>query len=126
VKRDAIDFHSVRFEHEAIHLRLLNWARYVGSGRGGTACSPMFRLYRCPDTWVDAMPHVPVDTLDGSKIERAVAKLPEKHMGAVRWSYVYSNWGVGPFKACRVLAVRQDTLNELVHDGRSMLKNRSA
>lgn len=126
MKRDAIDFHAVRFEHEAIHLRLLNWARYVGSGRGGTACSPMFRLYRCPDTWVDAMPHMPVDTLDGSKIERAVAKLPEKHMGAVRWSYVYSVRGMGPKKACAALAVTPATLFDLVSDGRTMLKNRAS
>ena len=125
MKRDQIDFHAVRFQHEAIHLRLLNWARWANSGRGRATCMPMFRLYRPSNTQIQVEPSIPIDTLDGSNMEKAVAALPEKHMGAIRWSYVYSTWGVSIFKACRVLAVRQDTLNELVHDGRSMLKNRA-
>jgi hypothetical protein len=84
----------------------------------------MFKLYRCPDTWIDAQPRIPIDTLDGSRMETAVGKLPEKHMGAVRWSYVYSGWGVSVFKACRVLAVNQAGLDQLVNDGRTMLRNR--
>jgi hypothetical protein len=126
MKRDAIDFHEVRPAHLAIHERLLNWSRYVsGGGGGGSSAIPMFRLYRCPDTWHNPMPSIPVDTLDGARMEKAVGFLPEKHMAAVRWSYVYSGWGVSVHKVCRLLAVRQDTLNELVHDGRSMLKNRA-
>lgn len=127
MKRDAIpDFHAVRSDHMGIHDRLCNWSRYVSSGRGRSSTMPMFRFYRSTDTWTEADPRMPIDTLDGSRIEREVAKLPEKHMGAVRWSYVYSLWGVSVFRACRVLAVNQTTLSQLVHDGRAMLKNRSA
>jgi DNA-directed RNA polymerase specialized sigma24 family protein len=125
VNRDPIDFHAVRFQHEAIHLRLLNWARWAGSGRGGTVTTPMFRLYRTSDTWCPPEPSIPIDSLDGHKMEKAVAKLPEKHMCAIRWQYVFSERGMSIYKACRVLAVRQDTLHQLVQDARSMLKNRS-
>jgi hypothetical protein len=124
MRRDAIDFHAVLFAHEGIHLRLINWARYVGGNRKAMSASPMFRLYRCPDTWIDPSPHIPIDTIDGHRIEKAVTALPEKHRDAVRWQYVYSGWGVSVWKACRALAVRQDTLHMLVQDGRTMLKNR--
>jgi hypothetical protein len=126
MKRDAIDFHSVPWEHRHIHARLENWSRYVSSGRGGSACAPMFRHYRSTDVWQNIEPAIPVDSLDGSAIEKAVGKLPEKHMVAVRWQYVYSFWGVSYWKVCRHLAVRPDTLQRLVHDGRTMLKNRAA
>lgn len=125
VNRDAIDFHKVLFEHERIHERLVNWSRYVSSGRGRMSCMPMFRLYRAPNTWHNDEPHIPIDSLDGSKMESAVARLPEKHCGAIRWQYVYSTWGVGIHKACRLLVVRPDTLHKLVVDGRAMLKNRA-
>jgi hypothetical protein len=49
--------------------------------------------------------------------------LPEKNRWAIQWSYAF------PFirveKVCRVLAVNRPGLGELVHDGRSMLKNRA-
>lgn len=124
MKRDAIDFHAVRFAHEPIHERLLNWARYVRGGGGGSSCMPMFRLYRAPDTWHEATPHIPIDSLDGSRIEKAVRALPEKHMAAIRWSYVYSARGMSIWRVCRAIGVRPGTLSELVHDARSMLKNR--
>jgi len=126
MRRDAIDFHKVLFEHEKIHERLVNWARYVNSGRGRASCMPMFRLYRCPNTWVDDTPHIPIDSIDGGRMEIAIQKLPEKHCAAIRWSYVYSTWGVGIRKACQALAVQPDTLHRLVADGRTMLRNRSA
>jgi len=126
MKRDQVDFHEVRFIHEPVHERLLNWARYVRGGGGGASSSPMFRLYRAPDTWHQATPHIPIDSLDGSKMERSVRHLPERHMVAIRWSYVYSHWGVSVWKVCRAIGVRPDALNELVHDARSMLKNRGA
>ncbi len=128
MKRDAIDFHEIRPQHLAVHERLCNWARYVSVGRrGGGGIHPMFRSFRSSEVWAapDSM-GIPVDNIDGSAMEKAVAALPEKHRGAVQWHYVYSGWGVSIFKACRLLAVRQDTLNELVHDGRAMLKNRGS
>lgn len=84
----------------------------------------MFIMYRTG--YHDPAPFIPVDTLDGSRMEKAVYQLPEKHCAAIRWSYVYGQRGMSIYKACRAFGVRQDTLNELVHDGRAMLKNRSA
>lgn len=123
-RRVAIDFHSIRPGHEPIHERLLNWARYVCSSGQGNACQPMFRMFRSTYLWGNYDAGIPVDTLDGSRLEKAVGMLPEHHAAAVRWHYVYSTRGVSVYKACRVLAVRQDTLAQLVHDGRSMLRNR--
>ena len=127
MKRDAIDFHEIRPHHQAVHDLLLNWSRYVMGGRGGlTQATPMFRNYRSSEVWSGHEPGIPINTLDGSEMERAVHKLPEKHCAAIRWHYVYSLKGCSIFRACRVLGVRQDTLNELVHDGRAMLKNRGS
>ena len=123
MKRDAIDFHEIRPQHLAVHERLLNWSRYVGSHRGSQP-SPMFRNYRSSEVWQSTASAIPIDTLDGSAMEKAVFHLPEKHCAAVRWYYVYSARGCNIHRMCRLLAVRQDTLNELVHDGRSMLVNR--
>lgn len=124
MRNDKIDFHAVAPQHEAMHLRLINWARYISPGRGGSLCAPMFRLYRSTDGWISHEPQMPIDALDGLKIERAVSALPEKHRDATRWSYVYSSHGMSIHKACRALAVQQDTLQRLIYDARSMLKNR--
>ena len=124
-REDAIDFHEVRQIHNAIHDRLENWARYVCAGNGGKSCAPMFRHYRSSEVWQEPTIRTPIDSLDGSKIERMVGQLPEQHMMAVRWWYVYSNWGVSMHKACRVMGIGRARLNDLVHDGRTMLKNRS-
>lgn len=124
MRRDSIDFHEVRPQHIKVHESLLNWARYVDGGRRQSwGIQPMFKHYRSTDVWVDLTPQIPIDRLAGSAMEKAVSFLPESHKLAIRWSYVYSRW-VPVFRVCRALGVRQDTLNELVHDGRSMLKNR--
>jgi hypothetical protein len=46
MKRDAVDFFSIRAGHEQIHERLQNWARWGRGGRGGGAMLPMFQNYR--------------------------------------------------------------------------------
>ena len=124
MKRDCIDFHKLAYRDEPMHERLLNWARYVSSVRGNATCAPMFRFYRSSETWADNTPRIPVDSLDGLRIEREVAKLPEKNCLAIRWQYVYSLRGVTVWKACRTLAVTQPALFDLVTDARHMLKNR--
>jgi DNA-directed RNA polymerase specialized sigma24 family protein len=123
VKRDDIDLHAVRHEHLAIHERAMNWARYVRDGnRSGHGTAPMFRHYRSSEVWGTDTLRTPIDTLDGHRMEKAVAQLPEKHRDAIRWSYVYV-W-IQPAKACRGLGVTRSGLADLVHDARSMLKNR--
>ncbi len=125
-RREAVDFHTVRDIHLAVHERLTNWSRYVRDGRGHSAVAPMFRQFQSNYIWGNHDTAVPVDTLDGSRMEKAVGQLPEKHCTAIRWHYVYSARGLSVFRVCRMLAVRQDTLATLVHDARSMLKNRGA
>jgi DNA-directed RNA polymerase specialized sigma24 family protein len=124
VKRDDIDLHAVRHEHLAIHERALNWARYVRDGnRSGHGTAPMFRHYRSSEVWGTDTLRTPIDTLDGHRMEKAVAQLPERHRYAIRWHYVFQF--VPPQKVCRALAVTRLGLADLVHDGRSILKNRS-
>lgn len=125
MKRDDTDFHRIDPRHYVIHDRLLNWARYVSSGGGRLSVMPMFRLYVSTEQYAQHEPTIPVDTLDGSAMEKAVAKLPEKHASAIRWHYVYATRGMQPGKVCRLLGVSAAGLAELVTDGRTMLKNRA-
>lgn len=123
MNRELTDLHAVRYEHIAIHERCLNWARYVRDGRHRSSTLPMFKFYRqvrhreftCP---------IPIDSLDGHAVEKAVGQLPEKHRDAIRWHYVHHAW-IPPNKACRHLGVTRAGLSQLVHDARSMLRNRS-
>lgn len=119
------DMNRVRFAHEEIHERLVNWGRWCMSGARGPGASPMFRQYKAPKyrNAVDEL-SIPVDGLDATKIERAVSFLPEKHRDSIRWFYVYSRAGMGLWQAVRALGVQRDTLTKLIHDGRSMLRNR--
>lgn len=131
MKRDLPDFHAVRPEHLDIHDSLCNWARVVRVHlTSGGNCQPMFRQYRTAnysfdkiaDVWVDDTPkRPPPDLQAGWRMERAVRHLPEKERAAVRWHYVYP---VQPHKMARCLAVTPLGLHDLVHAGRSMLKNR--
>ena len=119
MKRD-IDFHGVEERHQAIHARLLNWARWC-NGRPGSSVSPMFRGYRSTDVWAAPSVSEPVDKLDAAKIAKAVIALPDKHRGATQWHYVKP---VAPGKAARELAVTLVDLAQLVIDARTMLINR--
>lgn len=119
------DMHRVKFIHEAVHDRLINWARWCNGGRGGSSSAPMFRHYRAPkyQNAADQI-RIPVDGLDAADIEKIVGLLPDKHRDAIRYFYVYSHRGMGLWQAVRGLAVTRDTLVRLIHDGRSMVKNR--
>jgi len=122
MKRDPVDFFTIRSGHEAIHERLRNWALWARGGRGGSSTLPMFRFYR-PDGYHELAVGIPIDSLDATSLQKLMVVLPEKNRWAVQWAYAY------PFvhvqKVCRVLAVSRDALCELVHDGRTMLRNRS-
>lgn len=122
MRRDPVDFFVVRAGHEAIHERLTNWARWSRGGRGSTSTLPMFRFYR-PDGYHELTAAIPVDSLDATRVQKLMVVLPEKHRWAMQWSYAHP-W-IHVQKVCRVLAVSRDALAELVHDGRSMLRNRS-
>jgi DNA-directed RNA polymerase specialized sigma24 family protein len=120
--RDWPDFHTVRPEHLAIHDLLLNWTRVVRVNTAYAKPTPMFAHYRSSEVWA-CDTQIPADLLAGWKMEKAVGQLPPKHRDAVRWAYVHRR--VPPQKQARMLAVPLLTLGDLVHDARSMLKNRA-
>lgn len=118
------DMHRVRYAHEGVHDRLLNWARWCNAGRGSANGQPMFRHYRSGYQDSADHAHIPVDGLDAVKMEKQVIFLPEHHRTAIQWFYVYSHRGLSMWKVLRFMGVQRDTLVTLVHDGRSMVKNR--
>jgi hypothetical protein len=132
MNRDALDFHAVRDSHIQIHDALLNWARVVRVHlTSGGNCAPMFRHYRTANysfdlndqEWVDDTPkRPPPDMLAGWKMEKQMRFLPEKHRAAVKWHYVEPH--KPPARVAYRLALTQSALFDLVHDARSMLKNR--
>lgn len=122
--KEHIDLNHVPARHDAINLRLEEWARYVRVSPKVWACQPMFRLYKSKARQWEVDPHIPVsiNTLAAHEIERAVSILPPSHRTAIRWCYVFSFVPVG--KVRRELGVTNDALAQLIHDARSMLINR--
>lgn len=121
--RECVDFHLIPASQEAIHQRLLNWARWL-YGSKGSDVAPMFKYYRSTDQWADNSTSVPVDSLDAHKIERAVAALPEKHGPAIRWHYTKPC--MGPQRFARNLGITQPELANLVIEARNILAKRKA
>lgn len=121
MKRDNIDFFIVEPHQIAIHDRLCNWARYVGV-KFIPGQHPMWRQSMSNSRqWHMPEPRQEVDSLDGMKLERAVAALPMSYREALRWHYI---WRTSPSKIRRLLGVTNDGLAKLVRDGRQMLINR--
>ena len=122
VQETTVDYNYVKPEHEAVHERLSNWARWVRVRPQGWQTAPMFRMYQSrARQWEAPVIQNPVDTLDAVVVEKAVSALPEKHRAAVRWSYVHAG---NPVAMARALAVSKQGLADLVGDGRTMLQNR--
>ena len=120
--RDTVDCNYVAPEHEAIHARLENWARYVSVRRIAWPMQPMFRNAKTPRGW-DADPHIPVlvDALDGHVIEKAVAALPPKRRTLIRWLYVFP-WVPDTVVRRELALTRQDSCEE-IKKARDMLHN---
>ena len=119
---EIIDYCYVAPEHEAIHSRLTNWARWVRVHPHGWATTPMFRMFQSKARqWHAQVINDPVDTLDALLIERTVSQLPDKHRTAIRWSYVHCH---DPLGMARRLAVTKQGLAELVGTGRTMVINK--
>lgn len=117
------DFFTVRHEHIGIHDALCNWSRCVRVAVAGDMPAPMFRHYRTSEVWIADEIRIPTDALAGWKMERAVSNLPERHRAAIRWHYVFPRRT--PRSVARKLTVTETALHLLVHDGRSMLRNRT-
>lgn len=122
MKREAIDFFLVADRHLVIHDRLTNWARYVAVRQIQHQAS-IWRMGKSNGRqWHQPELSVPVNQLDGHKMEKAVADLPDMHRDALRWSYVYR---INPSHMRRYLGVTDAGLYQLVKDGRNMLVNRA-
>lgn len=122
MKREDIDFHLVRDVNLPIHERLMNWARHVSVGRVHWQ-GPIWRLGKSNGRqWHQPAIQVPVDSLDGHRIEKAVSHLPEPHRDAIRWAYCFRH--IQPFKVRRSLGVTERGLAMLIEDARSILRNR--
>ena len=122
MKRDDYTDFAQLDGQEAIHIRLMNWARYVRVHPNLLPVQPMFRAAKTPRTLdVDRYMPPPVDQLDGLLIEKAVRQLPEQNRDALRWSYVYP-W-IFPMKMARNLGLSVGGLGDAVKLGRVMLKN---
>ncbi len=120
--QETVDYCHVQPQHEAIHERLTNWARWVKVRPQGRPTHPMWRKALTSKQW-DASPHIPnpVNTLDAVELEKAVSALPAKHRDAIRWSYVHCG---NPLAMARTLGVSKQGLADLVGSGRTMLQNR--
>jgi hypothetical protein len=121
MKRDYIDFQRLHGQDE-IHIRLINWARYVRDHPRMWPVQPMFQNAKTSRQW-DLSPHVKaaIDELDGLLVEKTIRNLPERNRDALRWYYVYA--GIPVAKIRRHLAVTLEGLDKAVRDGRSMVNN---
>lgn len=119
--RDNVELSEVPANQEATHEALLNWARWCGSGRGGSDTHPMFRGYT-PYLYPEAGgTGSTVDTLGALAVQRAFVQLPEKHRLALRWWYCYPWLHIG--KVQRSIGATKAALAALVNDARQMVAN---
>ena len=115
-----VDYHHIPPEQESIHKRLLEWARWV-NGSGHPACSPTFRNYRSSEVWSAPEAREPINTLDASDVEKAVATLEQVEREAIRWHYARP---IAPHRVARDLGLTRGGLAQAVIDGRETLKGR--
>lgn len=120
MRRDDCDFSMVRPLHEAIHADLVNWARWC-RGQGGSAPThPMFIGYR--NGYEEMAPTGTCDTLGALATQKLFIQLPEKHRWAINW------WYCKPFipvmRVRKALGLTTPALYELIHEARTIMKNR--
>ena len=120
--RPYVDFSHVEPAHADIDLRLVNWARWCIGG-GGSGLLPMFHGFQESEHWVAREIVVPIDGIDGQRIEKAIYWLPSLYGVSLRWNYVYAG---SPAKMAREIGCSMDGLRQYVRDGRQMLINRGA
>lgn len=123
MRRDAIDFHEVRPIHAAVHERLLEWAKWCRNNEAGMNVHPMFRQYRSKHD-EQVAPAAKVDPLRAAALQKVFVGLPELNRWVLNWYYCKPYIPLNRVK--RALAVTEPRLFDLVHDSRSMLKNRAA
>lgn len=119
-----IDLHHIDARHDAINIRLEQWARWVTVRPQAWKMQPMFRSYRAPRQYAYETADIKVapNTLECHEIERIVSHLPEKHRHALRWFYVYPY--ISDSRIRRELGETRAGLVDLLHRSRSMVVNR--
>lgn len=117
------DYHYVAPDHDEIHAKLENWARWVSVRPQPWKSQPMFANYRS-HAWQWHVPEIviPVNALEAHEVEQAISYLPEKQRTAIRWAYVFRK--LHPNAVQRALSVSQHGLSELIQSGRDMLQKR--
>ena len=118
---ETVDYNHIKPEHEAIHARLVNWARWLRPRLSGWHTHPMWRNSRTSRQW-EVSPDIsaPVNALDALAIERTVAQMPVKHRDALRWYYVRQG---SPVEMARQLGLSKQGLADIVLSARAMLIN---
>lgn len=118
-----VDFSRIPTRHDAINLRLEQWAKWVSVRPQAWKVQPMFRQYRS-HSWQWHSPEIKTElnTLECVEIEKMVSQLPDKHRTAIRWAYVFP-W-IAPSVIRRELALTKEGLEQLLTDARDMLVNR--
>jgi len=118
---ETVDYCYVSLEHELIHARLVNWARWLRPRLSGWHTHPMWRNSRTSRQW-EVSPDIsaPVNALDALAIERTVAQMPVKHRDALRWYYVRQG---SPVAMARQLGLSKQGLADIVLSARAMLIN---
>lgn len=76
-------------QHQDLHRRLINWARYVTPSRAPSLRNAIYRKAKSNwRQWHEVEYKAPVDELDGDLIERIIAGMPIPEREALRWYYV--------------------------------------
>jgi DNA-directed RNA polymerase specialized sigma24 family protein len=123
-REDHVDYFLVADAHLAIHARLEAWASWVRVRPQGWQVAPMFRQYRSKAFQWHAPELKPqINIPEAVEMEKAVSLLPEKHREAIRFCYVFPG---SPVVVAKRLGVSKQGLMDLIGQGRTMLKNRSA
>lgn len=120
MSRNPVDFSYIKPEHKAVDERLHNWARCVRD-TPPSKTHPMFSQYRSPEHWGDGHASVPIDTIDGRKVETLVSRLAAGPRVAIRWWYVF---GYPPYRVAKAQGVTLTELADLVHSGRELLRSK--
>ena len=78
-------------QHDAIHARCIEWAKWVRVHHRPFGIQPMFKGYMSKSRQWEEAPPVPVavNTLQALEVERAVATLPDQQRTVLRWAYVW-------------------------------------
>lgn len=113
-----VDFNIIDPQHEKVHERLMNWARWVKvRPELGWKMAPFWRLVKWGNRGEEVV-KVSYDLQDAEATEKAVRDLPEPNRTAIRWWYVKAS---NPKEAARTMGLSLSGLSEVVSQTRGLL-----